>query len=150
MGRELRDMALDLTPADAGVVADAEDTVYGFVMDTTFDDGEWYTLVCLSEGAVSLYTSATFGVIGAGEHAHIRAAAARVLALIATDLPAFAVTASRDLPPPGMVTLRALTPAGHRCITAYEDDLGEGRHDAAPIFHAAHDVITQIRMIADA
>lgn len=31
-------------------------------MDTTSADGGWYTLVCLADGATSIYTSGTIGV----------------------------------------------------------------------------------------
>jgi hypothetical protein len=46
-----------------------------------------------------------------------------------------------------MVTIRALTLDGQRVVTAAEDDLGNSRHPASPIFHAAHNVIGQLRMI---
>jgi hypothetical protein len=143
-------MVLDLQPAEIGMSSEPPDAVFGFVMDTVLDDGTSYTLVCLRDGAVSLYTSGTYGVIGAGEHPHIRDPAAQLLDLVQQQADLFATTSSPDLPEPGMVTLRALTPGGHLQVTAPEADLGEDRHPASPIFYAAHDVITLVRGAAEA
>lgn len=150
VGSDLRQMVLDLHPAELGLSSDSADSIFGFVMDTSFDDGDWFTLVCLQDGTVSLYTSGTFGVIGAGEHPHIRAAAAQLLDLVQQESASFTATRSRNLPEPGMVTLRALTPGGHLQVTALEADLGEDRHPASPLFHAAHEVITLVRRAAEA
>jgi hypothetical protein len=44
-----------------------------------------------------------------------------------------------------MVTIRALTFEGPQVVVAMEEELGQGRHAASPVFHAAHEVITQTR-----
>lgn len=45
----------------------------------------------------------------------------------------------------GMVVIRALTFEGPQVVFAVEDELGQGRHAASPVFHAAHEVIAQTR-----
>jgi hypothetical protein len=50
-----------------------------------------------------------------------------------------------EVPPPGMVAIRALTFEGPQVVIAKEDELGQGLHAASLVFHAAHGVITQTR-----
>lgn len=50
----------------------------------------------------------------------------------------------------GRVVLRALTYDGQQADEADEDDLGYGRHPLSPLFHAAHDVLTELRLIDEA
>ena len=45
-----------------------------------------------------------------------------------------------------MTQFVAVTSLGLRGATAREDDLGEERHELTPLFYAAQDVITQIRL----
>ena len=106
----------------------------------------WHCLVTLSDGTTSLYTSAAFGIIGGGGHESVRAASATLLALTRDHLALFSPATDTELPPAELVTIRALTIAGQRTVTAPEDDLGNSRHPASPIFHAAHNVIGQLRM----
>jgi hypothetical protein len=47
------------------------------------------------------------------------------------------------------VTIRALTFEGQRAVAGVEDDLGSGRHPASPLFYAAHEVITQRRLVEE-
>jgi hypothetical protein len=146
-GAGLRQRLLD-TRADELALREAEiGPVWGVVMDTGLDDGGWFTLVTVADGTTSLYTSGTYGVIGAGEHPAVRHAAEGLRATVAGSLDLFAATPGSDLPPPGSVTIRALTFAGSRTVTAGEDDLAHGRHPAAGAFHAAHAVITQVRLL---
>ena len=50
------------------------------------------------------------------------------------------------LPNLGLTQFVAVTPDGLRGVVAPEKELGEGRHALSPLFHAGHDVITQIRL----
>jgi hypothetical protein len=45
-----------------------------------------------------------------------------------------------------MTQFVAVTPDALRGAVAAEEDLGEGRHRLSPLFYAAQDVITQIRL----
>ena len=149
-GARLRDMALTVDPAALGLGREEVDEVWGVVMDTVFDDGEWYTLVTFAEGTTSLYTSGSFGGIGAGEHDAVRAAGQVLLDGVREQLSLFSDDSSTGLPAPGFVAIRAMTFSGRRVVTAVEADLGEGRHPASPVFYAAHEVITKVREADDA
>ncbi len=137
-------------PATIGLTGSAEEPVWGVVMDSMFAEAEgWHCLVALADGSTSLYTSAAFGIIGGGAHETVRAASRDLLALTGQRLDLFSPMADTALPSGGMVTIRALTFGGPLVVTATENDLGNGRHPASPIFHAAHDVIGQLRMVSE-
>ena len=145
-GAGLRAMALSMDPATVGIDPHAGE-VWGFVMDTGMASGGWHALVVFADGTTSLYTSAAFGVIGAGGHEVVRAAGARLLAVASSQLSLFAADHDDSTPPPGQVVMRALTGSGRKAVAASEDDLGHMRHPAAAVFHAAHEVISAIRQV---
>ena len=146
-GPGLRDMALRVEPATLGLDAATIGSIWGFVMDSSFADSDrWFTLATFAEGSTSLYTSGMFGVIGGGSHAEVRAASRDLLQLVAREIESFTPSEDISLPARGLVTLRALTFDGHKTITAPETILGRGGHPASPIFHAAHAVVTALRM----
>jgi hypothetical protein len=47
------------------------------------------------------------------------------------------------------VVLRALTYNGEHAVQAAEKDLGWGCHPQAPVFHAAQNVITRLRLLKE-
>jgi len=104
-------------------------------------------LATLAEGTTSLYTSSAFGIIGSGMHATVREASQELLGLVADRLELFDATNDQGLPAPGTVAIRALTFRGQRVVVAPEEELGNGRLPASPLFHAAHNLIGQVRMI---
>ena len=108
-------------------------------------DDQWHCLVVFADGTTSLYTSAAFGIIGAGTHENVRVASAALLAAVEEHLDLFSPASDTALPPAGTVTLRAMTFSGPKVVIAAEDDLGQGRHAASPVFYATHEVITQTR-----
>ncbi|HEU0131686.1 MAG TPA: hypothetical protein VFQ85_11930 [Mycobacteriales bacterium] len=138
---DLRAKALAVTAAEAGGTVDE---VHGALLETTMDNGV-YTLLCLADGTTSLYLSSGGGVIGGGAHPPVVAANAAFLAAVTAHLAAFGPDPDGALPPVGGTTLRALTRGGRRALTAPEEDLGEGRHPASPVFYAAHEVIARLR-----
>lgn len=140
-------MALAVNPAELGLEGSASE-VWGFVMDTATSPDQWHCLVVFADGTASLYTSAAFGVIGAGSHPGVRAAGEALMTSAGEYLDAFSPSGDIAIPPSGQVTMRTLTFAGPRVVTADEQDLGHGRHSASPVFHAAHAVIAQIRQVA--
>jgi hypothetical protein len=143
-------MALSVEPADLGLSPGDGGQVWGVVMDTRFDDGGWHCLVVFAEGTTSLYTSAAFGIAGAGAHATVHEASVRLLDAAEQQLALFTSHSDSTLPKPGHVTIRALTFDEPLCVTALEDDLGHGRHPASRLFLAAHDVISEMRLVYEA
>ncbi len=145
---ELRNQVLQLTPADLGEDAH-EAPLLALLMETGYPEGV-ATLVGVVDGSASLYFSNGGGVIGAGGRAEVARATRRWLELGAGSLERLARSAE-DPPPPskGLTQFVAVTPAGLRGAVAPEGDLGEERHELSPLFHAGHDVITQIRLETD-
>jgi hypothetical protein len=117
-------------------------------MDTTYSNGT-AAVVALADGTASLYTSSGGGLIGAGRFEPVRVAAIDLLQRVEGWLDLLGEDASATLPPVGRVTITALTYSGRRSISAGEDELVESTHPAAPVFHAVHGVIAQMRRAAD-
>jgi hypothetical protein len=145
----LRNQILALDPAEVGLrPTGPTDRVWGFVMDTGYPEGT-ATLVCVRGGTTSLYTSSGFGIIGGGAHPAVVQANAAVLAILADELDRLPASTDESLPAVGRTVIRALTYDGPRAYEADEDDLGHERDALSPVFHAAHDVITELRLIDD-
>ena len=142
-------MVLALSPEQLGPSGDDGRSIWGVVMDTGLADHGWHCLVALADGTSSLYTSAAFGIIGAGAHETVRRAADALLASTETHLDLFGDDADDSTPPEGTVAIRALTFSGRKSVSAPESELGYGRHPAAEVFHAAHAVITEMRQIVE-
>lgn len=143
---DLRGMMLALRPDEAGVAPTSRHPrVWGAILETGLDNG-WFTLVSLGDGTTSLYLSTGGGVIGAGEHERIAAASLAFLDAVEHHLDAYGPDTSDDPPARGRAILRALTFSGRLAAEAPEDDLGNDRHPLSPVFHAAHEVITLVRL----
>ncbi len=143
----LRTQVLTLAPSSVGLSStEGLPRVFGVVMDTTYRRGS-ATVVAVADGTTSLYTSTGGGLIGGGTHDDVARANAALLSEAELQLDAFADAAYVDrLPGEDHVRITILTYAGPRFVEAPEDDLGNGRHPAAPVFYAAHDVITALRL----
>ena len=145
----LRNQLLSLDPDSVGIrPAGSGAATWGCVMDTGYPNGV-ATLVCLRDGTTSLYTSSGFGIIGGESHQSVVGENARLLAVLEEHLDQMAPSMDHTLPREGRTIIRALTFAGQRLIEAPDDDLGNGRSALSPVFHAAHAVITQLRLIHD-
>ena len=120
--------------------------VWGCLMETGYP-GATATLMCLRDGTTSLYTSSGFGIIGGGTHAAVVQANAALIQAVTADLDLLTPTRDRSLPAEGRTIIRALTYDGPRAHEAAEDDLGHRRDPLSRVFFAAHDVITQLRLI---
>ena len=115
-------------------------------METGYPDGA-ATLVCLSDGTTSLYTSSGGGIIGGGSHESVVRQTEKLLQVVDGHLAQMAEAVDQSLPADGYTIIRALTREGPRTYQALEVDLGKGRSVMSPVFYAAHDVITQLRLI---
>jgi hypothetical protein len=140
----LRSQALAITADQLGLPPDLE--VVGLLMDTSYPSGA-ATLLVVADGTVSLYLSSGGGMIGAGARASVAVPARELLAVSKLFRSEFGAASSADLPPAGWTTITLLTPDGRRSVTAPEEDFGYRRHPASPVFHAAHQVITELRIL---
>jgi hypothetical protein len=145
----LRNQILDLDPATVGLAVVTGSAPWGCVMDTGYPNGT-ATLVCLSDGTTSLYTSSGFGIIGGGGHQAVVHENAKLLAVLAEHQAEMSPSTDHSLPRLGRTIIRALTADGQRVFESDENELGEGRSPLSPVFHSAHGVITQLRLIDEA
>jgi hypothetical protein len=146
----LRGKALGLDPGEVGIVPSPDlPHVWAVLMETGYPGGI-ATLVALADGTTSLYLSGGGGMIGAGGHPQVAAATLRLLGAVEQQLDRMPATLDTVLPEAGRVALRALTYSGQHAVEADEADLAYGRHPLSPVFHAAHDVITELRLIDEA
>jgi hypothetical protein len=144
---ELRAQALELDAAATGFQPTADlPNVFGGIMETGYPGGV-ATLVGLQDGTTSLYTSTGGGVIGGGEHESVARETRGFLEGLEAALDELDADAGAEPPADGMTVIHALTYDGRRSLVAREDDLGYGRHALSPLFHQAHAVITELRLI---
>jgi hypothetical protein len=142
---ELRGQALRLTPDQLGDAVPTEAGILALLMETAYREAV-ATLVAVADGTTSLYFSNGGGFVGAGTHPTVAEASRLWLEAGGTFLPALSNVTEPPLPGVGMTQFVAVTPEGLRGAVAPEDDLGGNRHELSPLFHAAHEVITQIRL----
>ena len=109
------------------------------------------TLVAIADGTVSFYTSSGSGVIGAGEHEAVRAAADRFLEE-ASDASVFlrAVADVPNTPAPGNVGIHVRTFDATLSAELPEVTLQRGRHELAPYYAAGQDLLTEVRLLSEA
>jgi hypothetical protein len=140
----LRRQALHLTPDQLGAPF-SRAPILALLMETGYPEAA-ATLVGVADGTTSLYFSNGGGFIGAGTHAAVAEANRRWLDVGGTFLPELTELADPGLPDVGITQFVAVTADRLRGAVAAEEELGEGRHRLSPLFYAAQDVITQIRL----
>ena len=140
----LRDQVFGAEVREA--LAGAAGEVWCVVMETGHERAV-STLVAMRDGTASLYFSNGGGILGAGEHE----GPARAARALVEEAGRFVALCEREeehpLPATGNVRFHLLTRDGALATEAPEDDLGHGRHVLTPLFYAAHEVITQIRLL---
>jgi hypothetical protein len=141
----LRRQVIDL---QAGQLGDefAQVPILALLMETGYEKAV-ATLVAVADGTTSLYFSTGGGIIGAGAHESVALASRRWLEAGATFLEQLEPVADPPLPVPGQTQFVAVTNDGIRAAVALEEDLGGNRHPLSPLYYAAQEVITQVRLI---
>jgi hypothetical protein len=139
--------------ADAAGVAPAptpdHPNVWGAVMEMSYPNGT-ASLIALSDGTTSLYTSTGGGVVGGGAHTDVVTATHGFLSSVEQHLGLLSLEEGTPLPGIGSVRIHALTLSGRLAGEAAEDELGQDRHELSSVFHAGHRVITALRLIEEA
>lgn len=141
----LRQQVLRLTPEQLGDGALADAPILALLMETGYPEAV-ATLVAVVDGTSSLYFSNGGGFIGAGTHATVAEASRQWLETGQEFLPQLSAITDPPLPTEGLTQFVAVTLEGLRGVVAPEEELGEGQHLLSPLFYAAQDVITQIRL----
>jgi hypothetical protein len=145
----LRHQALSTRRAEIDIPAPSpEAPVWGILMETGYP-GAIATLLTLADGTTSLYLSSGGGVIGGHSHENVRQANAAFLNVANRFYQQMTSCESFPTPEAGQTIFYALTDAGVLTGGGLEDDLGYGRHQLSPLFHAGHEVITQLRQISE-
>ena len=115
------------------------------VMDIGLGDAV-ATLVGVADGSTSMYFSTGGGVIGAGQHEAVRLATERWLEACIASAEPFAPVVDPPLPEAGTVQLVLVTRVGLAHALVREEELGP-KHPLWPVYAAAQEVITQIRLV---
>ena len=145
-GAGLRAQVLRTPPEKLDFVADSDfPDVYGVLVDWPLGDAV-ASILALRDGTASLYTTSTFGIIGGGRHATVRAAAQICVRVAADCLAQSQAIADFPFPANDDVYFYLLTYAGVRRCVGDLDALSRGADTTAPLFDAAQEVLTQLRM----
>lgn len=149
MGRHLRELFITTTAAKAGASANAKfPRVFAVAMDWPIDE-HMATVVSMSDGNASLYTTSTFGIIGGGEHASVRKVAQRFVALANKHSEHATATSTYPYPSPGKVRFYFLTYDGVRTIETEFEPIRAGSSEFYTLFDAGQDVLTALRLITE-
>ena len=148
-GRELRKMMLTTPPNKIGVAPTKEfPRVYGILMDWPIGD-QIATIFSASDGAASLYSTSTFGVIGGEAHEAVRIAAKAFVRTADIFYDAAAPTTDYPYPVSDHVRFYLLTFQGVRVIdtdiTAVTDRTGK----YAQLFGVGQAVMTELRLATE-
>lgn len=145
----LRRQALDLDPHQAGLDSTraTHPWLWGVVMETGYPNGI-ATLVCLADATTSLYLSGGGGTIGAGHHPGVAAATHACISTAEACIGAFPLDSTDHVPKVGYVRLHLLGWHDRRGAEVEEEAISRPGHAFAPVFHAAHAVVTQLRLVS--
>ncbi len=148
-GRALRARALSTT-AEQLHFQPTEDfpRVFGVVMDFPSDE-DTATVVSMSDGTASLYTTAAFGIIGGGAHELVRAASQRFVKLAESFHDDSIPVKAWPYPANSQAFFYLLTYVGVRRISADLDQIYAFSSEHSPLFGAGQDVLTELRRIVD-
>ncbi len=145
----LRSTVLTTDPATMGIrPSNRYPSVVGLLTEFGASGGS-ATLVSLADGTTSLYTSGGGGIIGAGFHERIAQPTLRLLDLVEASLDRFDPTTDAPLPADGQVAFVVRTHDGLRRSEAPSGELAKGQDPLSPVFYAANDVLTQLRLLED-
>lgn len=145
---ELRASLLTAPQPEAADIVAPGTSVWGVLMETGYPQGP-VTLLVIGDGTSSLYFPTGGGVIGAGSHVTVRAAANALL--ITADAMKAALTPAKntEFPAIGRVRFFVLTVSGVLAAEGVEQAIGNGTGPLSAIFHAGQAVISQIRIASE-
>jgi hypothetical protein len=149
-GPQLRSALLNAKPQDFQLVPTQRwPDVWAALFEMPVGDGDCATIVAVADGSASVYTTAGFGIIGAGSHPGPRRAADAFLDAVQAatkSLQPVAAANEVDYPSPGSLAIVALTHAGIRRLTVPDTEV-DAQTDVAEALRAGNDLMTEIRLI---
>jgi hypothetical protein len=148
-GRSLRRMMLTLPPKEIDISPSEEfPRVYGVLMDWPLDEVT-ATVFSASDGAASLYTTSTFGIIGGQGHESVRTAAKKFVKAADRFYDAATPTTEYPYPASDRVRFYLLTFDGVRVIDTDLASINNHTGKYAKLFGLAQDVLTELRQVSE-
>lgn len=141
--KELRNKLLTSPPEEIGLSGeDAKAKVWGVLMDVSLPVGT-ATLVSIRDGTASLYTTTGGGVLGG----YVAREEAKAFVNEAEkSLEHMRSTKTFEYPAVGLVKFYVLTRDGVFTVEAKPEDMLKTEHKLSPLFRAANDVLTRLRL----
>jgi Na+-transporting methylmalonyl-CoA/oxaloacetate decarboxylase gamma subunit len=144
----LRNQMLAFTAQQANVQGKAGTPLaYGVLMDLSMSSGT-ATIVSISTGDTSMYTSTGGGIIGGIGHESCRVASKQFIKTAQDHLQKMQKTAAFPLPPVGVFRFYVLTTEGVFTVDESATTITSEGSPLYPLFMAGNDVITQLRLTA--
>jgi hypothetical protein len=145
----LRNAVFAATPDALGIVdSEIANGVWGLVMETGYPETV-ASLVAMAGGTVSLYFSNGGGMIGLGSHEGPQRAARDLLRIAPRFLEYCDPTNKYPLPLKEYVRFYLFSQNETLTAEAKDFDLSRDAHPLSPLFHIAHELITEIRMLEE-
>jgi hypothetical protein len=118
------------------------------LVDWNIDD-QTASVLAMRDGTASLYTTSTFGIVGGHGHAKVRSAAETCTRRAAMHYDTSAPTTDFPYPKQGGVNFYLLTYEGVRLAVGDEAGINGGTDPTLPLFEAAQNVITELRLTGE-
>ena len=143
---EMRSAVLALDPASLEPGPDEPWSAVSVALMEIGIEAATVTILAVADGSVSMYTSVGGGVIGAGDHIAVRAAAGRFRTVAADHSGQLRRTAEFPLPGPGEVRFHVRSRDDSFTGVARESELRTSRHPLSALYAAGQDLLTEIRL----
>lgn len=146
--QSLREMMLDAVENGLTQPSPEHPDVSGLIVDIPAEGG-FVTIVSLTDGTTSVYTSTGGGTVGAGAHEAVAEANERLLSVVQTHLEVFTLASDGSLPDSGHVRFHVLTPSERRYVDVSLDAFwGRADHQLTPMVASVQDLITAISEVS--
>lgn len=147
-GRGLRLMILKMSPKEVDIKPSAEiPRVYGVLVDWPLDEVT-VTIFSSSDGAASVYTTSTYGIIGGQNHESVRTLAKKFVKAAEGFYDAAKPTTEYPYPAADRVRFYLLTFEGVRVIDTDLASINKGTGKYAKLFGMAQNVLTELREVS--
>jgi len=148
--RDLRISFLSTSASSMGFQPTREyPRIFGVAMDWPIGE-HTATIVTAVDGSASLYTTATFGIIGGGpSHEAVRGAAQRFVKAAESHHDEATPTSNYTYPSKGKVRFYLRTFDGARLIEAESASVYSTSGQYSPLFRAGQAVVTELRRVTE-